>query len=67
MRKATKAEIKCPVCEGKGSIPGPIHQAITNTIAAHLLRTAGYSIREIMKFLKYKSPRSVAILLEKER
>lgn len=59
-----KAEIKCPVCKGKGRLLGPSHQAVSNGVAARLLRDEGYSIREIMRFLGYKSPRSVAILLE---
>lgn len=60
----------CPICKGKGALPEPMNanetNEITNKVAAHLLREEGYSIREIMRFLGYKSPRSVAILLEQK-
>jgi C4-type Zn-finger protein len=60
--------MKCPICKGSGEIPDSrkrVPKAIDNAIMSGLLRDAGYSIREIMKFLGYKSPRSVALCLER--
>jgi hypothetical protein len=60
--------MKCPVCQGKGEIANPRPRnprTIDKTIMAKLLRDAGYSIREIMGFLDYKSPRSVQKCLER--
>lgn len=60
-------KIKCPVCEGIGELDAP---ALDKDIigkkkrAAGLLKEAGFSFREIMRFLGYKSPRSVQYLLE---
>ena len=59
---------KCPVCNGKGEIKPPKEYGFyvpTNRIMAELLRNEGYSIREIMTFLKYKSPHSVQRLFKK--
>jgi murein L,D-transpeptidase YcbB/YkuD len=61
--------IKCPVCNGNAVLPKPIRNAprrtIQKTIMAKLLRDAGYTMREIMEFLEYKSPRSVALCLKR--
>lgn len=57
--------VNCPVCKGKGVLSRPKRRAATNRVMAQLLRREGYSIREIMRFLGYKSPRSVSELLER--
>jgi hypothetical protein len=63
-----KDSIQCPVCKGSGELIAPHtrHKTIDNTIMAKLLRDAGYSYRDIMKFLGYKSPRSVALCLQRK-
>lgn len=54
---------------GSGEIKGAIKTAETrkrrNVQIANTLRSDGYSIREIMKLMGYKSTRSVSLLLEK--
>lgn len=59
-------KIKCPICKGKGEIPRPARERrlVDNRVMARLLSDAGYSVREIMRFLGYKSPRSVQVLLK---
>lgn len=59
---------KCPICKGRGKIPMS-HKAIKERsinkgIMAKLLRKEGYSIRQIMRFLEYKSTLSVTRLLK---
>lgn len=61
-------KIKCPICKGKSEIEAPhLQQKMMRQKQdfVKILRKEGYSIREIMKVLGYKSPRSVAVLLEK--
>lgn len=61
--------IDCPMCGGKGKVNPPhLKQKILSekALAAKKLQSQGYSIREIMKALKYKSPRSVVMLLNKK-
>lgn len=75
------ALVECPVCLGKGRIQTPFttppaagqkpvsktkERLIRNTIMAKLLREAGYSLREIARFLNYGSPRSVQLCLARE-
>jgi hypothetical protein len=55
----------CPVCKGSGKIetdsnPKKIKEAIV--VALH---AEGYSHRQIMRIFDYKSPRSIAVILEK--
>ena len=63
--------VKCPICKGSGRIKAPKFQQkksiriIANRTMATLLKKEGYSLREIQKFLGYKSCRSAAVLLEK--
>jgi hypothetical protein len=60
---------KCPLCKGKGELSEPLrfgHRVIDNSVMAKLLRKEGYSLREIMRFLQYNSPNSVAKLLKKK-
>lgn len=55
--------IKCPICKGSGHLPKSYDhrklKVIDKKVMANLLRKEGYSIREIMRFLEYKSTRSV--------
>jgi len=56
----------CPMCSGSGVITPPRNaqkMMDKKRIAAQLLKDEGYSIREIMRLLHYKSPRSVQVLL----
>ena len=54
---------KCPVCKGKGSLEEPekhkINKSVTNRVMARLLKKDGYSVRQIMRFMNYKSPNSI--------
>lgn len=61
--------MQCPACKGSGELP--INPRIrpdmeAKRIAAKALQSAGYSVRQIMRILNYKSPRSVAVLLKGE-
>lgn len=55
----------CPICKGAGQVPAPLkrNRIIENTVVAQLLHREGYSQRDIMRFLGYKSPRSVSLCL----
>lgn len=57
----------CPICNGTGKIdkPAMINQMQQKINVAKLLRDNGYSIRQIMNLMGYKSTRSVTNLLEK--
>jgi len=60
--------MKCPLCNGEGYVlrlPKDL-ELPKKVIIAHNLKEAGLSIREIMKAMNYKSPRSVSCLLEKK-
>lgn len=65
----SKKSIKCPICKGSGKLPETYDhrklRVLDKKIMAKLLRKEGYSIREIMRFLEYKSTRSVSDLLKK--
>ena len=67
MEKAKISEIECPLCEGTGLV---VKWALIKNTAkiriAHALRDEGYSHREIMKMMGYKSPRSISVLLEQK-
>ena len=58
-------KIKCPICKGKGVLEEPspykknVKKTINNKIMTKLLKKEGYSVRQIMKFLGYKSPNSI--------
>lgn len=58
----------CPICKGTGKIKLPYTQTTDDVILkkmmAKVLRKEGFSVRQIMKFLGYKSPRSVARFFE---
>lgn len=60
--------MKCPYCSGSGEIEPPEFKnklLEEKKLAAQTLRSQGYSIREIMRIMNYKSPRSVHILIHK--
>lgn len=58
---------KCPLCKGSGKFEFPKSVEVDSVeikrrIAVEL-KAKGYSIRQIMRGLNYKSPRSVSYLL----
>jgi len=59
---------ECPLCKGRGKLKMPfrykVDRVAMNKVMAKLLRKEGYSIRQIMKYLKYKSTQSVVMLLK---
>ena len=62
--------IACIVCKGTGILEVPKHGASVDparmkTIAVKALLKSGYSVRQVQKFLKFKSPRSVVLHSEK--
>lgn len=60
-------KIKCPICKGEGEINAPSlrHKRMAaKTVIAQNLKDEGYSFREIMRIMGYKSTRSVGVLLE---
>ena len=63
-----KEKVKCLVCKGEGVIDPPgltIQSRIRRrTNIARTLRAEGYTIREIMVLMNYKSTNSVAVLLK---
>lgn len=64
-----RAKVICPVCKGHGKIKPPGTQGrkselvANNRVMAKLLVGAGYSLRETMRFLGYKSTRSIMLLI----
>lgn len=60
---------KCPVCRGKGEIPKAKNSSDARkrrqSTIANKLRGEGYTIREIMALMGYKSTTSVQLLLKK--
>jgi hypothetical protein len=60
---------KCPVCKGSGEFEYPIHKEAdvteVNREIAVRLTSQGYSRRQVMRALGYKSVRSVQYLLNK--
>ena len=59
--------IRCPICNGKGEIETPkclINKKEAYSIMAKSLKKEGYSIRQTMKLMGYKSPRSIQVLLK---
>jgi hypothetical protein len=65
MPKAPK--IECPMCEGHGTIDGPAKtveaRARRKSEIAKTLKKEGYTVREIMALMGYKSTNSVSVLL----
>lgn len=62
-------KIDCPVCKGSGELeaPKPEKKIADKVKQAKSLKKAGFSFREIMQIMEYKSTRSVSYLLEKEK
>lgn len=65
--------MKCPICNGTGELPAPkllfpYRRGVLKLKkqACKILRSKGFSIREIQKILGYKSPRSVQIYIKEE-
>ncbi len=59
-------KICCPTCHGTGNIKAPnLHgkNMDLKKSVARKLKVDGYSIREIMLIMGYKSPRSIQDLL----
>lgn len=54
----------CPLCEGKGKVIDKMPKKIMIK-KIKKMRELGFSIREIMRALNYKSPRSIQVLLTK--
>lgn len=56
----------CPICKGTGHIKEPkLKGIIPKGNIVKLLHKNGYGIREIQRFMKYKSPHSVSYWLKK--
>lgn len=61
-------KINCPVCAGSGEIDPPKRIADIGDLkkkSVKILRASGFSIREIMLLMHYKSPRAITYLLSK--
>jgi hypothetical protein len=55
--------MKCPICKGKGKIDEPKGKVANNRKRmVKILIKSGFGIREIQRFVGYKSPRSVSII-----
>lgn len=61
--------IDCPICKGSGKVgaPKPENKIGDKVKQAKSLKKAGFSFREIMQIMEYKSTRSVSYLLEKKK
>ena len=57
--------MKCPLCKIGNINPPNKNQFIVKKKAIYLLRQNGYSIREIMNIMGYKSPHTVQHYLKK--
>lgn len=63
-------QINCPICNGIGKITKPKTFAEEKKLkekAINILHEQGFSIRAIMNFMNYKSPRAVAHYLNKNK
>lgn len=61
--------MRCPICKGSGDIEEPsgrMDEAKARRVMAKALRAEGYTIRQIMRLIGWKSPRSVMVALEAE-
>lgn len=63
-----KGKIECPICKGSGRLQEPLNLPKNlrdeRVKIAHALKEKGYSHREIMRLLNYKSTLSVTLLLK---
>ena len=61
---------KCPVCGGSGKTVKPRGErkskVADNAVMAKLLHKEGYSLREIQRYLGYKSSRSAKLLIDRK-
>jgi hypothetical protein len=61
-------EYPCPICKGHGKLDYPAHMVIDEAAVkkemALKLHEKGFSYRQIMKALGYKSTRSISLLLK---
>jgi hypothetical protein len=60
-------KVPCCICNGTGKLPEPLARMEMYPLKVFIckdMRRHGYSIREIQKLLKYKSPRSVQKILD---
>lgn len=59
---------RCPVCQGTGLIEKPL-SAEDSEVKRRMVRVLvneGFSYRQVMKFLGWKSPRSVSVALGRD-
>lgn len=60
----------CPICKGTGKIEIPARLPVDGyeikKRIARELHEKGYSVRQIMRALGYKSPRSIQLMLKEE-
>jgi len=66
LQDTNEEKIECPICFGSGKISPPKKKFSDNRKEmAGVLLDNGYGVREIQRFLQYKSPRSVSVIKEK--
>lgn len=61
-------KVQCPICHGKGEIDKATMRGKfldKKESVCKLLKAEGYSVREIMNLLGFKSPRAVQYYLDK--
>lgn len=63
--------MKCPICNGSGKIEDPRSEALKKMSinlkkkAVIILHKEGFGLRQIQRLIGYKSPRSVAVIINK--
>lgn len=66
-----KRDHPCPICKGIGRLESPFSKKKSEARDKHsialMLREEGYSIRQIMRFLDYKSPNTVQEILKDKK
>lgn len=55
--------MKCPLCNGKGTVPDTKHMKMAQKIG--MMRDKGISIRKIMKMLGWRSTNTVCYYIKK--
>lgn len=65
-----KEKIKCPICKGHGEVDGPANAVAARqrrqSDVAKKLKSEGYTVREIMALMGYKSTNSVSVLINRK-
>ena len=65
-----KQKIKCPICKGDGEVEGPLAAVAARqrrqSDIAKKLKAEGYTVREIMALMGYKSTNSVSVLINRK-